>query len=392
MRLAIAILIVAYVLSQFFRAFLPVMTPVLSADLGVTAGDLSRANGLWFLIFAAMQIPVGWALDRFGPRRLTSLLLALGGGGGAALFALAQNPFQIQMAVALTGIGCAPVLMASYFIFARMYPPALFGTLAGLSLGIGSLGNIFSSMPTAYAIETVGWRGTMWGVAGLTFAVSALIFLMVKDPPPVKHAKTEGSLWTLLKMPVLWAILPIMAINYAPSASLRGSWAGPYLGDVFGLSTTGIGQVTLVMGLAMIAGALLVSPMDRVLGSRKWVVFPAGAISVAGLFALWAMPDRGVIPSAVIFAIIGFFGSTYPMIMAHARSFMPDHLVGRGVTFFNLVSMAGAGIFQFSSAWVYQATTVPGDPLIAYRALFLYFAIPAAIGTALYLFSHDRTD
>ena len=57
MRIGIAALILAYVLSQFYRAFLAVLTPVLKADLGVTAADLASASGWWFLAFAAMQVP-----------------------------------------------------------------------------------------------------------------------------------------------------------------------------------------------------------------------------------------------------------------------------------------------------------------------------------------------
>jgi sugar phosphate permease len=68
MRAGIATLILGYVLSQFYRAFLAVLTPVLEADLGATKEDLASASGWWFLAFAAMQIPVGVALDRIGPR------------------------------------------------------------------------------------------------------------------------------------------------------------------------------------------------------------------------------------------------------------------------------------------------------------------------------------
>ncbi|MCZ8152827.1 MAG: MFS transporter, partial [Rhodobacteraceae bacterium] len=62
----IAALVAAYVLSQFYRAFLAVLAPVLEVEIGAGAEDLAAASGLWFLVFAAMQIPVGSALDRVG--------------------------------------------------------------------------------------------------------------------------------------------------------------------------------------------------------------------------------------------------------------------------------------------------------------------------------------
>ena len=67
MILGIAALVAAYVLSQFYRAFLAVLAPVLGTEIGATPEDLAAASGLWFLAFAAMQIPVGAALDRLCP-------------------------------------------------------------------------------------------------------------------------------------------------------------------------------------------------------------------------------------------------------------------------------------------------------------------------------------
>ena len=86
MQVGLITLCLAYVLSQFFRAFLAVLSGVLAQDIGTTPDDLSFASGLWFLSFAAMQIPVGWALDRIGPRRTAWVLLLIGGAGGAAVF------------------------------------------------------------------------------------------------------------------------------------------------------------------------------------------------------------------------------------------------------------------------------------------------------------------
>ena len=86
-------LIMAYTLSQFYRAFLAVLSPVLQAELGAAPDDLAISSGLWFFAFAAMQLPIGAALDRIGPRRTVAVLLALGGAGGAAVFAVAQAPW-----------------------------------------------------------------------------------------------------------------------------------------------------------------------------------------------------------------------------------------------------------------------------------------------------------
>lgn len=393
MRTGIFFLVIAYVLSQFYRAFLPVMTPVLSAEIAASAADLSRASGFWFLTFAAMQIPVGWGLDTIGPRRLAAILLAVGGGGGAALFALAGSPAHIQVAMMLIGVGCSPVLMASYYIFARMYSPAVFATLAAAVIGVGSLGNIAGSLPMAWAVEALGWRPTVWGLAVLTLAVAAALWLLVEDPPRAAAGGQKGSVLDLLRIPALWAIFPLMFVNYAAPAGLRGLWAGPFLRDVHGLAATGIGYVTLAMGLAMVAGNIVYGPLDRLFGTRKWVNLIGNLAALACLLALWAGPGAGVVPVAILLAGLGFFGSSYAVVIAHGRSFFPAHLTGRGVTLMNLFGIAGVGLFQLASASFFARAEAAGsDPAAAYRTLFLFFALPLLAGCVIYLFSEDRTD
>ncbi|MFN7596610.1 MAG: MFS transporter, partial [Cereibacter sp.] len=46
MRAALVCLVIAYVLSQFYRAFLAVLSPLLTADIGATPEDLAAASGL----------------------------------------------------------------------------------------------------------------------------------------------------------------------------------------------------------------------------------------------------------------------------------------------------------------------------------------------------------
>jgi hypothetical protein len=75
--------------------------------------------------------------------------------------------------------------------------------------------------------------------------------------------------------------------------------------------------------------------------------------------------------------------------MAHARAFMPPHLVGRGVTLMNFFSIGGTGAMQFATGAVVTANAVPGEPAAAYSALFAFYAAILGITLAIYLFSRD---
>jgi predicted MFS family arabinose efflux permease len=390
MRVGIASLVAAYVLSQFYRAFLAVMAPVLTPEVGAAPDDLARASGLWFLAFAVMQLPVGSALDRIGPRRTTALFLGLGGAGGAAVFAMAQGPVWIDVAMILIGAGCSPVLMASYYIFARVYSPAVFGTLAGAVIGIGSLGNIASSVPLSAAVGAFGWRETLWGMAALTLVVAVLIGLLVRDPERVE-TQVKGSLLDLLKMPAIWPVLVMMVACYAPAAGLRGLWIGPYYTDVFGADRAAIGTATLWMGFAMVLGNFAYGPLDRLLGTRKWLIFGGNVLVLLALVGLWAMPAAGGWTTLVLLMAVGFFGASFPMVIAHGRAFFPPHLIGRGVTLLNLFGLGAVGLSQVATGQIHAATQ-GADAAAPYAALFAFFALTLVVGLVVYLFARDRTD
>lgn len=394
MRVGIFCLVLGYVLSQFFRAFLAVLTPVLENDMGASASDLAATSGFWFLSFAIMQIPVGAALDRIGPRITVAVLFAFGGTGGVLMFALAQSLVHINIAMILIGIGCSPILMASYYIFAKMYSPAVFATLAGVVIGVGSLGNLASSAPMAWAISMFGWRETMFGLAALTLAISIALYVFVKDPPKSENAGPKGSVLDVFKIKALWLIIPMMFVNYAPAAGIRGLWIGPYGIETYGADAVLIGSMTLVMALSMIAGNFAYGPLDRVFGTRKWVVFGGNAVGAVGCFILVMLPNTsGVWTATALFGLVGLSGASFPMIMAHARPFMPPHLTGRGVTVMNLFGIGGAGVLQFITARIMRY--LQADPTLsphAFQILFGFYGLLICCGLAIYAFSTDRTD
>ena len=392
MRATLIILTMAYVLSQFYRAFLAVLAAPLQAEIGATAAQLSAASGYWFITFALMQIPVGWALDTLGPKRTNAALLAIGAGGGAMVFAAATAPWHVSLAMALIGIGCSPVLMASYYVVARSFSAATFATMAAFILGVGSLGNIGAAFPLTLLVELFGWRLSIVMIGVITVIVAGLCYLIVKDPPKV-IATQKGSVLDLLRMRAMWFILPMVLVSYAPAAGLRGLWIGPYFTDIFGSTIAQVGTVTTIMALAMIAGNFFYGPLDRLFGTRKWVIFFGNLSGTALCIALYLFGGNSYWTAAGIMAGIGFFGASFPILVAHGRSFFPEHLMGRGVTLINLFGIGGVGVMQNLSARIYEAKiTDAATPIVLYNAVVLLFCVTMLLGLTIYLFSQDRTD
>lgn len=387
----IALLFVAYLLSQFYRSFLPVLTPALTAELGVDAADLSRAAGAWFVAFAAMQAPAGLALDLSGPRRLVAAGLVMGCGGGALLFGAADGAWGLIAGMALIGAGCAPILISGLFLFARSFAPGRFATLAGLMIGFGSLGNVLGAAPLAAAVEAFGWRAVMAGLAAAAGTLGLVALAVMRDPPRLEAARGAGGALAgyaeLLRIRALWPVIPLALFSYAVPVGLRGLWSGPWLAEVHALDTLALGQAILWMAIAMTAGNFAFGPLDRMLGTRKWVLVGANAVVAALIWALALAPETGgAAGAAAILAAIGFFGGTYAVMSAHFTAFAPARLTGRAVTLLTVFTIGGAGLGQLITGAIHDAAGAgPG----AYGPVFLWYAGTLTAALAIYLFSRD---
>ena len=140
----------------------------------------------------------------------------------------------------------------------------------------------------------------------------------------------------------------------------------------------------------MIVGAFIYGPLDSLLGTRKWVVVGGSVIAAAGFLALALGPTMPLIGTIAVMSVMLAGGSTYAVLMAHGRAFMPEALLGRGITLLNFVFMAGAAIVQAISGAAVDRMKAAGVPVAdVYATLHLGFAIAVMAALVIYLAARD---
>jgi predicted MFS family arabinose efflux permease len=382
-------LLFPYLLSQFYRAFLAVVAGDLSRDLGLDAAGLASMQAAFLLAFALSQIPVGLALDRLGPRR-TLVFGLCSAVVGSVLLVVSTRPWHGILAMALIGAGCGPVLMSGFYLIARSYPPARFATMSSLLLGLGSLGDPLSGTPLALVAGALGWRPTMLAMAGITAASLACVAIVLRDPSraeaPGGSISPLAGAKKILALRALWAIFPLALVSYACVIATRGLWIVPYLEAVHHFGPHALSLSATAMGFAIAAGALLYAPLNRLVGNAKYTVAAGTAVTVVGWLVLGLLGTRsGALALGLLF-LVGALGMHFAIVMAHARSFMPTHLLGQGVTMMNLVFFLGAGLMQWlSGRYVRAAELASVAPADIYGRLFTGFGLVLGVALAVYL-------
>ena len=108
-----------YYLSYLFRTINALISAQLTSEFALGAAGLGLLTSIYFLTFAAAQLPIGVLLDRYGPRQVQSALLVIA-AGGAALFGSVHAFVPIVLARALIGLGVSAALTSG---FSNYSPP-----------------------------------------------------------------------------------------------------------------------------------------------------------------------------------------------------------------------------------------------------------------------------
>lgn len=386
-RVIFGVAALAYLLSQFYRSFLTVIVDDLTRDLGIGPQAYGALGAAWFFAFSLFQFAVGAMLDTIGPRRTICGLMSFA-VVGAFLFAGATTQNVALFAMVLIGIGCSPVLMGTLYFFAKTEPPQRFAALGSVFLSCGLIGSLVSATPLALLVDGVGWRDAIRIFGVITAVVAVGLFFVFRDPE-VEAAPPGGSLIgdlvTLLKVPAMLPILVMSFVISAPVFTERSLWVGPFFTQVYGLGPIASSHVVLFLALAMTLSAMFSGPIAGRLDNPRAVVIVANLVGAATFLALglWGTPPLAM--ALVLLGLVGLFGVTYAVLLAHGRLFMPAHVIGRGITFINFVSIGGTGVAQFFSGMAVEKMRDAGwKPAEIFSALHIAFAAMLVIALVVY--------
>ena len=332
----------AYFLSYIFRGVNAVIFPYLERDIGITAADLGLLTSAFFLFFALIQPVLGVMLDRYGPRRVQTVLLAIA-ALGSMLFGLCTSFGELIVARVLIGIGFAGGLMAAIKVFTLWYPPKQWGLVTGFHMMAGGTGSMAATLPIQWSLSVMTWQGLFSWLAGICLATSLIVFTVVPDRP---QSGPRGTLREQFRVTGIvltdgfyWRIQPLLAVQQLAFIGCISLWIGPWLRDVGGIADKDARAdiqlyTTAVMTLGFAMSGVIAGLFRRI-GVSDFA--SAGITSV--LFALvcgWLAflpPLHPLLP----WALFGFLGALPIQYMPVMVASFPHNYAGRVSTSSNLV-------------------------------------------------------
>jgi predicted MFS family arabinose efflux permease len=392
-RLGLVALTLAFVISQFLRTYLAVISPTLTADLQLTDAEFGWISASYFFSFSLSQIPLGLLFDRVGIRWPVGMLIIFGAGSAFGM-SIAPGFTIALMAQAGLGLACAPVFMGLIYYTYERFEAAEGAWLIAMASAIGSAGSLFTATPLGWLSSLIGWRASLIGVSVLMLGTGTLVLLCTGGPMGDNREDQRTfiqSLRSLLSDPRYLALIPVSLVM-SIGGSLRASWSGPYLDRVYQLGVFERGNALAVISLFGVASAFAIPVlMNRFAAKTITYVWLAGGLCSAGILFLW--PAIGASPAVVLLALWFAVGNIHPLVMAQARQVVQRGMRGVGLGLLNSCVFFGMAIASGGFGIIAQSGTSKGLlPSSIFGQIFLAGGIPIVLATVCYHWSHMGKD
>lgn len=379
-----------YFLSCLLRAVTATLSPVLSSEFNLNAGDLGLLAGGYFLGFATMQIPLGYLLDNYGPKKIVSafLLIAI---IGTLSFAVAQNFSGLLISRVLIGIGVSACLMGPLTGYRIWFKDKYQQRSNSWMLMVASLGFVFSTLPVQILLPFFGWRYIFFTIAGLIVICIFLLFIFLpnwKNQNSTKITNKSGNLSEVWSNKFFQSTIPLGLFNYGGIMAIQTLWAGPWMVRVTGYtpleSATGLFWINVTMLIAFLIWGYLLPKISSSVKDAVKLIKLGLPISYIILFILIILGEK-----AGVFLITFYILTSIVLSLAQPAVAMkfPTNLAGKSLTSFNLLIFVGTFIVQWSIGLLIDISRNYGfDEVKSFQISFMVYLLICILSYSYFVF------
>lgn len=367
--------------------------------LGVSASTLAVLAVAQLVVYAALQVPVGIALDRRGPRALVATG-AFVMAGGQLLMAVASSPGPAVVARMLVGAGDAMTFVSVLRLVPAWFAPQHTPRVTQLTGIVGQLGQVVSAVPFAAGLHAFGWTPAFAALAAAGTAAGAGVVIAVRDAPGPRFPDTmhlrpaPGVLRAVLGEPGAWLGFWVHALSQYGVNVVVLLWGYSFFVEGEGLTAAETsGLFTLNVVANVVAGLTLGELTARRPARRTRTVLAVSVVTAAAWAAVLAPSGPRPLWVLAVFVVVLAAGGPASLVgFDVARSTVPAERLGAATGVVNTGGFVTALTTMLAIGLILDAVagTGPRD-LDAYRVAMSFVAVPWLLGVVGVLSSRRRT-
>jgi MFS family permease len=325
-----------YILAVFHRTSLGVAGLIAAERFHISSAQLATFTMVQLFVYAAMQIPVGVMVDRFGAKKLlvSGVLLMT---GGQFAFAFAATFGAGVAARVFVGMGDAMVFVSLVQLVALWFPPARTAMVTQMTGVVGQIGAVVATAPLSAALHSVGWTKSFAGAASVGLLLGVVLIVVVRDSPYRDHHRDGLKMRAVGRaLKLAWAepgtrlgLWSHFTVQFGATVFAL-LWGFPFLVSGQGLTQGAASGLLIVMTVtAVVTSPLIGAFVTRWPYSRSTLVLWI----VGAIMAIWALvllwPGRAPLWLLVVLVVVLAVGGPGSMVgFDLARTFNPPTRLG----------------------------------------------------------------
>ena len=353
-----AAMVSLYFFSFFLRTAIPgTIFDELQSDLHLSASSVTALGSLFLYVYAAMQLFVGLAADRFGGTR-TLLVGSLFMVAGAAVFPWCSTKTALFASRAVTGFGASFMYLCIIKELDLLFGHRRFAVALGISLFFGYSGGIFAMLPFERIVAQFGWRASLVGISiaiGVAWVLAWSTLRGLTHFQPTQTRLSIRPLWEVLKNRRSQGLLIVSLINYPSYFVMQAAIGKKFLQDYAGLTSARGASFTMAMMATSATLMLAAGPLLRLTGQRRKphllatsvVLLVANIALVAGV--LWGAPEWHFF---VCYGLLAISTAAAPAGNATMKELNRPSTVGAAIAMYNGLAYIGVAILVNLSGYV----------------------------------------
>ena len=379
-----------FFISNLLRSITATLTPVLTSEFDLTAGNLGLLAGGYFLGFSLMQIPAGLLLDKHGPKKVVAYLLLIALVSTIS-FAFAKSFTGLLISRFFIGVGVAACLMGPLTGYRVWFEDKYQQRANSWMLMVASFGFVISTLPVQILLPVIGWRFIFLLISILILL--SIILILVFAPSwntniQNQSIQEKGNLSDVWKNKFFISLVPLAFLNYGGVQAIQTLWAGPWMLNVAGYSplesATGLFWINITMLFAFMFWGYILPKLSS-LGIDSIKIVKIGLpISYIILFCIIIMGQKAGATMFTFYILSSIVLSlTQP---ALALSF-PQNLAGKSLTSLNVFIHSGTFFVQWSIGLLIDLSSKMGaDTITSYKISFSIFLFLCILSYLFFIF------
>ncbi|POG51669.1 permease [Wolbachia sp. wRi] len=355
-----------YAYQYILRVIPNIIAPELITKFNISITDVGQFGGLYYVGYTLAHIPIGLALDKFGPKFVLPICIILTFTGTLPLICFDEWYYSILGRI-VVGIGSSASAIGLFKVASMYFAQEKSARMASLSIIIGILGGICGGLPLDFLLDKFGWNYVIYTFSAFGCLLALLLFLVTPESNAQQEKVSIRDLKNILFNKHIILISFFGGLMVGPMQGFADGWVKTFFFEVYKMNEDLASSLSSVILIGMLIGSFSLAYLLEKYKNKHYEVIIACSFAMIASFLLLFTQIGGLYVVLPTLFIIGFTSGYQVVTIYKAISYVNNNLVGLATAVSNMIVMVFGYFFHTGIAKIvdlcWDRTIIQGNPV-----------------------------